>query len=86
MPKTVMLSTRIEPKLKKDVNVIFRKLGLTPTQAITIFLSTVRNFKGIPFKIYIPNETTKKAIEDARKRKGVKKFNTVEALKVELEG
>ncbi|MBA4311913.1 MAG: type II toxin-antitoxin system antitoxin, RelB/DinJ family [Chlorobiaceae bacterium] len=86
MPKTVMLSTRVAPKLKKDVNVILRKLGLTTTQAVTIFLSTVRNFNGIPFKIYIPNEKTKKAIEDAKKRKDVKKFNTVEALKVDLEG
>ena len=85
MPKTVMLSTRVEPKLKKDVNLILRKLGLTTSQAVTIFLSTVRNFNGIPFKIYLPNETTKKAIEDARKKKGVKKFNTVEALRMELE-
>jgi len=85
MPKTVMLSTRVEPKLKKDVNLILRKLGLTTSQAVTIFLSTVRNFNGIPFKIYLPNETTKKALEDAREKKGVKKFNTVEALKMELE-
>lgn len=85
MPRTVMLSTRVEPKLKRDSKIIFHKLGLTTSQAITIFLSTVRNYNGIPFKIDLPNEKTKKAIEDARKRKNVKKFNTVEELKLELE-
>ena len=85
MPKTVMLSTRVEPKLKKNADEIFRKLGLTTSQAVTMFFATVVNFKGIPFKIYIPNSVTKKAIEDARKKKGVKKFDTVKELMIELE-
>ncbi|MDI6765517.1 MAG: type II toxin-antitoxin system RelB/DinJ family antitoxin [Bacteroidota bacterium] len=85
MPKTVMLSTRVEPKLKKNADEIFHKLGLTTSQAVSIFFATVVNFKGIPFKIFVPNSVTKKAIEDARKKRGVKKFDTVKELMIDLE-
>jgi len=35
-------------------------------EAVNIFLSQVALQKGLPFEVKIPNDETKKAIEDAR--------------------
>ncbi len=85
MPKTVMINARIEPRLKRRVGIIFKKLGLTTTQAVTIFFAQVENVGGIPFEVRLPNSTTRKAIQSARSRTDMKKFDTVEELEKELE-
>ena len=40
------------------------KLGLSPTQAITLFYRQVEIRKGLPFDVVIPNATTRKTFED----------------------
>ena len=83
MAKTAMLNARIEPELKSDVEEIFEKLGLTTKQAVTLFFKHVKNHKGLPFDVRLPNAETKRAIEDARKGK-VRRFRSVNALAKEL--
>ena len=53
MPKNATITLRIEGELKADAEQIFRRLGLTTTEAIKIFLSAVRNRRGIPFSIQL---------------------------------
>jgi len=53
MPKNATITLRIEGELKADAEQIFRKLGLSTTEAIKIFLSTVRNRRGIPFPLQL---------------------------------
>jgi len=84
MPKTAMIRARTEPKLKKDVELIFKKLGVSSTEAINIFYRQVRLRKGIPFEIKIPNNVTRKVFEDTDRRKGLKSFNSVEELLKDL--
>ena len=57
--------SRISPTLKEDVEKIFKKLGLSSSEAIRLFYSHVELYNGLPFKVEIPNEETRKAIEDA---------------------
>ncbi len=83
MPKTAMLNARIEPELKNEVEEIFEKLGLTTTQAVTLFFKHVKNYKGLPFEVRLPNATTRRAIDEARKGK-VRRFHSVKALAQEL--
>jgi DNA-damage-inducible protein J len=83
MAKTAMVNARIEPELKSDVEHIFEKLGLTTTQAVTLFFKHVKNYRGLPFELRLPNAETRRAIEDARKGKA-KRFRTVKALAEEL--
>lgn len=64
--KTVMIHARIEPDMKDQVEQIFQHLGMTTTQAIRLFFQQVALQKGLPFPVALPNETTEKAIEDAR--------------------
>ena len=58
MNKTSTVRARIEPDLKDKAEKVFRKLGLTSTQAITLFYKQVELRNGLPFEIVIPIKTT----------------------------
>ena len=60
-------SIKLDVEIKNRAKEIFKELGITMGEAVNIFLSQVALHKGIPFEVKIPNEETKKAIEDARK-------------------
>lgn len=46
--KTDFVRARIEPELKQHVHAIFDELGVTPTQAITMFYKLVEREHGVP--------------------------------------
>ena len=60
MSKTSTIRARVEPALKNKAEHIFSKLGLTTTQAITMFYKQVELRGGLPFDVVIPNETTRR--------------------------
>ena len=64
MPKTSTVHARIEPDLKNETEELFHKLGLSVTQAITLFYKQVQMRKGLPFDVIIPNEATRRTFED----------------------
>ena len=64
MSKTSTVRARIEPDLKHKAERIFHKLGLTTTQAITLFYKQVELRNGLPFDVSIPNETTRRTFAD----------------------
>jgi DNA-damage-inducible protein J len=64
MSKTSTVRARIEPDLKDKAEHIFRKLGLTTTQAITLFYKQVELRDGLPFEVAIPTETTRRTFND----------------------
>lgn len=78
--KTSTISARIDPELKQKVERVFRELGLTSSQAITLFYKQVELQQGLPFVVKIPNDATIKALENARTRSDLESFNTVEDL------
>jgi DNA-damage-inducible protein J len=71
MRKTEFIRARIEPDLKIEVHEIFHELGITPTQAITMFYKLIQRQHGLPVEFVTPNRETIKAITEARQRKGV---------------
>jgi DNA-damage-inducible protein J len=64
MSKDATVRARIQPDLKKRVEAMFGKLGLSTTEAITLFYRQVDLRKGLPFDVVIPNKTTRKTLED----------------------
>ena len=58
MNKSAMVRARVEPEVKEHAEEIFRKLGLSVTQAITMFYKQVEMRKGLPFNVAIPNKQT----------------------------
>lgn len=64
MPKTAMVRARVEPRLKHRAERVLTRLGLTPTEAITIFYRQVEMCNGLPFEVVIPNATTLRTLRD----------------------
>jgi DNA-damage-inducible protein J len=63
MSKSAMVRARIEPELKEHAEEIFRHLGLSVTQAITIFYKQVELRQGLPFNVVIPTSDTLRTFE-----------------------
>lgn len=64
MAKSEMIRARIEPDLKGEVENILGQLGLTVTEAITLFYKQVKLNQGLPFLVRIPNATTIQTMQD----------------------
>ena len=84
MSKSASISARIDPKIKQQAEQIFQQLGLTASQAITLFYRQVEMRKGLPFPVEIPNETTLKALEEAQHRDKLPQFESSEDLYEDL--
>lgn len=65
--KSALIQTRVEPDLKAEVEKILREIGISTSEAITIFLNRIRMEKGIPFELKIPNARTLEAMNDTNK-------------------
>lgn len=63
MSKSAMVRARIEPELKKHAEEIFQQLGLSVTQAITLFYKQVEVRNGLPFHVVIPTSKTLQTFE-----------------------
>jgi len=64
MSKVATVRARIEPGLKTEVEKLFKKLGLSTTEAINLFYRQVKLRNGLPFNVVIPNKTTEKVFKN----------------------
>jgi len=80
MPKTAAISARIDPQLKRQAEEVFSELGLTATQAITLFYRQVELERGLPFAVRVPNDVTAQALEQARAGQDLTELNTLDDL------
>jgi len=64
MVKIATIRARVEPTLKEDVEKLFKKMGLSTTEAINLFYRQVKLRNGLPFNVVIPNKTTEKVFKD----------------------
>ena len=58
MSRTAVITTRIDPMLKANVEQVLAQLGMTTAQAITMFLKQVELNRGLPFMPRLPPQTT----------------------------
>jgi DNA-damage-inducible protein J len=79
MGKSETIRARVEPALKRDAEAILKKIGLTSSEAITLFLTQVRLTKGLPFPLRVPNKQTRQAIKDAHEGKNLETFESASA-------
>lgn len=85
MAKTAVISVRIDPELKRKAEQVFTELGLTTSQAIMLFFKQVDLQRGLPFSLKIPNAVTQRALDDARARRNLESFDSLEELFEDLE-
>ncbi len=76
--KTETIRARVTPDLKLHAEAIFSALGLSATEAITLFYKQVILNEGLPFEVRIPNRETLKAIREAQAGKGLVKSDLKE--------
>ncbi len=58
---------------------MLKRIGLTSSEAITLFLTQVKLTNGLPFPVRIPNKETQRAVKDARTGKDIETFESVSA-------
>ena len=64
MTKSAMIRARVDPALKEEAENVFEALGLSATQAITLFYQQVKWHRGLPFELRVPNEVTLKTFAE----------------------
>ncbi len=72
MAKTATLSIRIEPKIKLQAEKLFSKLGISMSEAMSLFLHQCVNDRALPFtphvgRTEIPNAETVAAMEEGER-------------------
>ena len=65
MAKTETLRARVQPELEREAEAVFRALGLSASEAITLFYRQVTLRRGLPFVVELPNEATRDAMRQA---------------------
>ena len=81
------VNIRMDEKTKKAFDAFCEEIGLSVSAAFNIFAKTVVREQRIPFEISaeIPNEETKKAVENVRNGVNLSKgFNSVAELMEDL--
>jgi DNA-damage-inducible protein J len=84
MPKTKTVTVRLDPELKDNAERILDELGLTVSQAISLFYRQVELHQGLPFDVRLPNETTRQALDDAKNRRNLTSFSSPDELFADL--
>jgi len=62
----VRTNVYLDSNMKEQAKKIFKKYGVSLSDAINIFLTQSVMERGLPFEVKLPNDETIKAIEDAR--------------------
>ena len=75
---------RIEESKYFQAKDILKKIGLTYSQAISIFNNMIVMKQGIPFDVKIPNQNTLKALDELDTSKG-QQFSSINELFDDLE-
>ena len=64
MAKSAMIHAPVDPTLKEEAEDVFEALGLSATQAITLFYQQATWYRGLPFEVRVPNEITLQTFRD----------------------
>lgn len=83
------LSAKVKPEEKAAFNEVCDSIGLSPSNAIRMFVSAVNKCKGLPFDTRNPygfNKETLQAMEDSANMVGVSRgFDSIDDMIAELE-
>lgn len=63
--KTEQIIVRVNPEIKAEAIAIFRKIEISASEAVNLFLTHIITEKGIPSDMHIPNKETLRAFQDS---------------------
>ena len=81
MSKTETIRARIEPELKHNAETVLAALGLSVTEALTLFYKQISMQHGLPFYIKISIELTIKTLKQLRNRENLTEYSSLDDLK-----
>jgi DNA-damage-inducible protein J len=67
MSTNAVVRARIDEGIKEEATIVLEAMGLTTSDAIRIMLTRVARERALPFELLVPNETTIKAMREARR-------------------
>lgn len=82
MARTAKISSRIEPELKSEGDEILSSIGLSRSDAISMFYRQIVMHRGLPFAAKIPNKETIAALKEDVSN--AKRFTSVDELMADL--
>jgi DNA-damage-inducible protein J len=85
MTKAEMIRARVDRDLKREAGELFSELGLSATEAITLFYRQVTLHQGMPFDVRMPNAETVKVLREARDGVGLTEYGGLDSLKAEFD-
>ena len=80
MSRTTTVRARIEPDLKSDVEELLGRLGVTTTEAITMFFSQIRLRRGLPFPVEMPNDVTQRTFEATDRGDELRSYGSLDEM------
>ena len=84
MAKTTTISVRMDAELKANAEGILSALGLTPSQAISVFYKQITYQHGLPFPVQIPKREFNTITIDALEEKDLDEYKNPSDLYGEL--
>ncbi len=85
MNRTATIRARVEPSLKADVENLLHQLGITTTEAITMFYNQIRLRRGLPFSVEIPNSLTIKTFEATDRNENIIAYDNLDNMFEDLD-
>ena len=58
------VTARVDENVKKEAEILFKKIGLNMSTAMNLFLKKCILEQGIPFELKIPNEEIEENIQE----------------------
>ena len=78
--KTDFIRARIQPDLKKEAEKIFKEVGVTTTQVITMLYKQIVREHGIPLSLNVPNQVTEKELQATDQNIGLIECKNIDDL------
>ena len=85
MTENEIIQACVDLDLKHEAEEIFAELGLSATEAITLFYRQVILHQGLPFGMSVPNAATVKAIREAGSGVNLTEYGGIDGLKAEFD-
>lgn len=80
-----VINVRVNETTKKEVETLYKELGLNMSTAINLFLKKCLIEQGLPFELKLPNKKTMEVIQDIEQGDGLsKEFDSVDDLLSDL--
>ena len=82
--KSQVVQARVDPTLKKEATAILDEVGVSTSEAFTMFLRQVVMRKGLPFEAKVPNAETLAALREDTST--LKRYESVDDMFTDILG